>query len=126
MRLEYQLLIAVALDLALGDPRWLPHPVRGVGRLAVAMEKLARRTLGSGRLAGLLAATAVYVTVGLAAWGAIRLAAIAHPVAGDVVSIVVIYSTLAACDLARHGMAVFRPLAAGDLDEARRQVGAID
>ena len=36
MRLEYQILIAVAIDLLLGDPPWLPHPVRGIGRLALA------------------------------------------------------------------------------------------
>ena len=30
MKLEYQILAAVALDLALGDPRWLPHPVRAL------------------------------------------------------------------------------------------------
>ena len=40
-------------------------------------------------------------------------------------SIVVIYTTIAARDLARHSMAVFRPLAAGDLVEARRRVAAI-
>ena len=75
MRLEYQILIAVALDLLLGDPRWLPHPVRGIGRLAAWAETLARRLLGSTRIAGLAAALTVYVAAGLAAWGAIRLAA---------------------------------------------------
>ena len=34
MRLEYQILLAVLLDLLLGDPRWLPHPVRLIGWLA--------------------------------------------------------------------------------------------
>ena len=53
------------------------------------------------------------------------LAGMIHPLAGDAVSIVVIYTTIAARDLARHSMAVFRPLAAGDLAEARRRVGAI-
>jgi adenosylcobinamide-phosphate synthase len=42
MRLEYQVLAAVAIDLALGDPRWLPHPVRGIGRLAARLEMLVR------------------------------------------------------------------------------------
>ena len=45
--------------------------------------------------------------------------------AADAVSIFVIYTTIAARDLARHSMAVFRPLVAGDLVEARRRVGAI-
>ncbi len=125
MPLEYQILIAVAVDLALGDPRWLPHPVRGIGRLAQWSETLARWLLGSTRVAGLMAALAVYLTAGLAAWGSIRLAALWHPMAADVVSIAIIYSTIAARDLVRHSMAVFRPLAAGDRVEARRRVAAI-
>jgi adenosylcobinamide-phosphate synthase len=40
-------------------------------------------------------------------------------------SVLVIYTTIAARDLARHSMAVLRPLAAGDLIEARRRVAAI-
>ncbi|MCG2660479.1 MAG: cobalamin biosynthesis protein, partial [Kiritimatiellae bacterium] len=34
MNLTYQILAAVVLDLLVGDPRWLPHPVRGIGWLA--------------------------------------------------------------------------------------------
>src|SRR5690349_9126334 len=33
-----ELLSGVALDLAVGDPRWLPHPVRAFGRLAECLE----------------------------------------------------------------------------------------
>ena len=39
MNLTYQILAAVALDLLLGDPRWLPHPVRGIGWLAQRLER---------------------------------------------------------------------------------------
>jgi adenosylcobinamide-phosphate synthase len=125
MRLEYQILMAVAIDLLLGDPRWLPHPVRGIGRLATGAETLARRFLGSTRVAGLMAALVVYLTAGLAAWGAIYLAALWHPLAADVVSIVLIYTTIAARDLVGHSMAVFHALAAGNIEDARRRVGAI-
>jgi adenosylcobinamide-phosphate synthase len=125
MRLEYQILIAVAMDLVLGDPQWLPHPVRGIGRLALWLEALSRRVLGATRLAGLLTSLSTYVVAGAAAWGLIRLAAVADPLAADLASIVVIYTTIAARDLTRHSMAVFRPLVAGDLVEARRRVGAI-
>ena len=125
MRLEYQILIAVAIDLVLGDPPWLPHPVRGIGRLALGLETLSRRTLGATRLAGLLAALATYAMVGAAAWGAIRLAAAIHPWAADAVSILIIYTTIAARDLVRHSMVVYRCLVAGELVEARWRVGAI-
>jgi adenosylcobinamide-phosphate synthase len=125
MRLEFQILAAVVLDLLLGDPRWLPHPVRAIGWLAGRMESVCRKLLGSTRIAGFIAALAVYAAAGLAAWGAIRLAALAHPLAGDLVAILVIYTTIAARDLARHSMAVLAPLAANDLPEARRCVAAI-
>jgi adenosylcobinamide-phosphate synthase len=46
-------------------------------------------------------------------------------VAADIASIVVIYTTIAARDLARHSMAVFRALASGDLPEARARVARI-
>jgi adenosylcobinamide-phosphate synthase len=125
MRLEYQILMAVVVDLVLGDPRWLPHPVRGIGRLAIGFETLSRRVLGGTRIAGLVATISTYAVVGVAAWGAIQLAAAIHPLAADLVSILIIYTTIAARDLAHHGLAVFRPLVAGNLVEARRCVGAI-
>ena len=37
------LLPAVLLDLILGDPRWLPHPVRWMGRTISALEPFLRR-----------------------------------------------------------------------------------
>ncbi len=125
MRLEYQILAATALDLLLGDPRWLPHPVRGIGWLATHMETLSRRVFRRERLAGVLAALAVYVLVGFAAWGTIQLAASVHPWAGDAVAIAVIYTTVAARDLTLHSTAVYDALVAGDLPEARRRVARI-
>ena len=122
MKLEYQILAAVALDLVLGDPRWWPHPVRAIGRLAALLERLAREVVGSPKLAGLIVALLVYTAAGAAAWGVIRLAGLLSPIAADVAAIVVIYTTIAARDLAQHSTAVFRPLAAGDLVEARRRV----
>ena len=137
MRLELQILSAVAIDLVLGDPRWLPHPVRGIGRLALWLEGLSRSAVARVsrlsdstqarclRYGGLLTALATYTVVGLATWGAIRLADAVRPWAADAVSIFVIYTTIAARDLARHSMAVFRSLVAGNLVEARQRVGAI-
>ncbi|NQT85627.1 cobalamin biosynthesis protein CobD [bacterium] len=124
MRLEIQILAAVALDLLLGDPRWLPHPVRGIGWLALKFESITRRVLRP-RVAGMVTAVSVVAAAGGIAWGLLAAARAAHPIAGDVVAILVIYTTLAARDLARHSMAVYEPLATGDLPEARRRVAMI-
>jgi adenosylcobinamide-phosphate synthase len=37
------LIVGVLLDLAFGDPRWLPHPIRGMGLLINTLERLLRR-----------------------------------------------------------------------------------
>lgn len=125
MRLEYQILAAFALDLALGDPRWFPHPVRGIGWLALRTEPLARRMLPWPRAAGVATALLIIGLTGAVTYALVYFAGKAHPAAGEAVSIVLLYTTIAARDLAGHAMAVFRSLAAGDLDEARTRVGMI-
>ena len=127
--LECQILAAVALDLALGDPRWLPHPVRGMAFFAQRLERLTRRVSPDGpagqKLAGVVTALLTYSAAGLVAWGPIRLATLLHPLAGDAIGIIVLYTTLAARDLASHSMAVYRPLERGDLERARKNASMI-
>ncbi len=125
MTLELQILCAVGLDLLLGDPRWLPHPVRGVAWLAARLERLTRRLFGGTRVAGVVTAFGVYATAGALTWAVIVLAGRFHPWAGDAVAIVAIYATIAARDLVQHSVAVYRALRAGGLAEARRRVAMI-
>ncbi|MDO9230837.1 MAG: adenosylcobinamide-phosphate synthase CbiB [Syntrophales bacterium] len=122
MRLEYQIAIALLLDLSFGDPRWLPHPVRLIGRLIAALEEPARRAIPDARLAGSLTALAVILTAVLATGAMIGVAGWVHPRLGDAVSILLLYTTLAARDLANHSNGVYRALARFDLAEARRLV----
>jgi len=122
MRLEYQIAIALLLDLAFGDPRWMPHPVRIIGRLIAALEEPARRAIPDVRLAGSLTALAVILTAALATGAMIWVAGWLHPRLGDAVSILLLYTTLAARDLANHSNGVYRALARFDLAEARRLV----
>ena len=114
---------AFLLDLLFGDPQWFPHPVRLVGKLASATEKLFRamRFL-SLRLAGVLAALTVIVStagvVQLLVWQAARL----HPLAGGAASILLLYFAIAPRDLYAHAAAVRDALLAGDLELARSKV----
>jgi len=122
MRLEYQIVIALLLDMALGDPRWLPHPVRIIGRLITALEGPARRAIPNARLAGSLTTLAVILTAALATGAMIGVAGWLHPAFGDAVSIMLLYTTFAARDLADHSNAVYQALVRFDLAEARRLV----
>ncbi|MCK5803722.1 MAG: cobalamin biosynthesis protein CobD [Lentisphaeria bacterium] len=123
--IERQLLAALALDLLVGDPSWLPHPVRWMGAGALRAESLLRRVISSERLAGICAGLLVMVLSGLSAWLLLHSCGRIHPLVADGMGALLIYTTLAARDLARHADRVFRALVAGDLPEARRQVGMI-
>ncbi|MDD5304849.1 MAG: adenosylcobinamide-phosphate synthase CbiB [Elusimicrobia bacterium] len=125
MRIEYQVILAFALDLLLGDPRWLPHPVKGIGRLALALESPLRRAIRNERAAGIAAVLAVLGATGLAAYALVAGAVAWHPAAGNAVSIVLLYTCFAGRDLAGHGSRVHQALAAGDLPEARRRVAML-
>jgi len=125
MRLEYQILAAMGLDLLLGDPRWFPHPVKLIGRFAERLELPLRRAIPQASSAGILAWLVVVGTTGCATFGLVWGAGRVHPVLGDVVRVLVLYTSLAARDLLRHSLAVYRALQAEDLPEARRRVSLI-
>lgn len=125
MQLEYQILGAVVLDLLLGDPRWLPHPARGIGRMAAWLETRARRSIPNPLSAGAVAWILVIGTASVLAWGLQAGCAHLHPLLGDIAGMWIIYTTLAARDLARHSYAVYSALIAGDLPLARQKVALI-
>lgn len=125
MRLEVQILAAFGLDLLLGDPRWLPHPVKFIGRFALALESPLRRAISNARIAGIVAVLAVLAVTGGSAYLLIVGAGLLHPVIADVVSIVLLYTCFAGRDLARHSGRVYDALAAEDLPEARRRVAML-
>jgi adenosylcobinamide-phosphate synthase len=114
-----ELLIGVALDLAVGDPRWLPHPVRGFGWLAARLEAVYRASGIPLRLAGVLFwATAVPVA---AAAVAATLLLVPRPW----MSAYWIFALLAIRDLDFEAALVVRELRRGDLDAARRMLARI-
>lgn len=123
--LPVQLVTALVLDSLWGDPRWLPHPVQGIGRLALTLEEPLRRLVANERLAGVI--TAVFV-ISITAGGCVLLLFVAgrlHPLLGDAAAILILYSCLAARDLSRHALEVKEELDAGDLVTARQRVAML-
>lgn len=123
------LLPAVALDLLLGDPHWMPHPVRWMGRTISGLETLLRRlfpkTPGGERGAGIVLALALPTLFGggstLILWGLGQVS----PWLSWVVQLWFTYQLLAARSLQTESMAVYSPLKAHDLEGARRAVSRI-
>jgi adenosylcobinamide-phosphate synthase len=125
MKLEIQVVIAFGADLLLGDPRWLPHPVKLIGRFAAALEAPLRRAVPNARAAGVIAVAVVLGATGSVTWLALAAAGWVHPLARDFVSITLLYLCFAARDLARHSYRVYRALADNDLERARQRVAML-
>lgn len=114
-----ELLIGVALDLAIGDPRWLPHPVRGFGWLVARLERLWRAARLPLRLAGALFwVTAVGVASGIVAASMLWLPR-------PWIAVYWIFSLLAIRDLDFEAALVIRQLRRDDLEGARRMLARI-
>ncbi|MDQ0338340.1 adenosylcobinamide-phosphate synthase [Caldalkalibacillus uzonensis] len=115
---------AIALDLLVGDPRRLPHPVRWLGSFIAVLEGKWNRGTNR-RLKGIGLLTTVVVVVGglswLAVWGAYRL----HTGVGMLVEIGLIWTSIAIKSLHQAAMEVYRPLQAGQLETARDKLGEI-
>lgn len=116
---------AFALDAVLGDPRFLPHPVRWMGRAIELAEPLFRKAVKNERLAGLLFALCLI----LGCWGLAAvitgLAYRLHVFVGFVVETVLLFYCFSARSLGQAGMEIHTLLAAGEVDRARSQVAMI-
>lgn len=123
------LLIGFLLDLCLGDPEWLPHPVRTMGSLIAFLEKRIRRGFGKtpkGELVGGVFLTVlVLLTVFFASAGLLFLAYLVFPYGYVVVSSLIFYQMLALKDLRKESMVVHDRLQKGDLEGARCGVSRI-
>jgi len=116
---------AFALDAFVGDPRWLPHPVRWMGRAIEAAEPRFRRLIKNEGLAGLgFALSLILGCWGLAAL-VIGLAWRLHGLAGFAVETVLLFYCLSARSLAQAATEIHGSLIAGEVDRARSQVAMI-
>ncbi len=118
------------LDLVLGDPAWMPHPVVMIGRWISHLERMLRRTLPQterGELfGGIVLVVCVVLGVFAAAQGIYIVAAWIHPILAWMVQVVWCWQALAAKGLADESLRVYRCLVeAGSLADARRAVARI-
>lgn len=123
------LLPAILLDLILGDPHWMPHPVRWMGAMIAGLENVLRgllpKTPGGERLGGVL--MALLVGGAFCGGSALLLWALAliSPWLAWGVEVWLTYQLLAARALERESMAVYPCLVSGDLPAARTAVSRI-
>lgn len=123
---ELQIGLVILLDAILGDPRWLPHPVRLIGFFCSVFESIFRKVVPSEFVAGLF--TVVFVlllSIGLSAAVLLKVDQISH-LAACMVAVFLLYTSIAAKDLFVHSRAVYQVLCSSEsLDPARHAVAQI-
>lgn len=126
-------IIAYILDLVLGDPYWLPHPIRFIGWLIKRTERVLRKWIAGEdaglavreRKAGLVLCAFVVGAVAFIVWGILQVAVLLHPTLFHIVNIYFIYSALAAKCLAVEAKKIFRVVKKGDIIESRNMLAML-
>ncbi len=120
------LLAAFGLDVALGDPRWLPHPVRGFGAVVTWLEAGWRRTSAAGRprMSGVLFTLTAVCFAGTVVWLSLQLASCWSWLTGAV-TVYWIYSLLVVRSLDLESWAVIDELERHGITSARRRLAMI-
>ncbi len=118
------ILAALILDRLLGDPYWLWHPVRLIGRLIASGESLRLLPLPA-RWSGTILAISVVMAAGGAAWLLVELGRTAGFWWGLAVETLLVYLAVAPRSLAEEALEVDACLQQGDLPGARRKLAMI-
>lgn len=130
----WMVLAAIIVDWVIGDPPWPKHPVILIGQLIRWLEARLHpsgaelpqaRSPRRERFRGILLTVATVVLSSGLLYALIAVLYMIHPWVGRAANIWFISTTIAFKGLKDAAMQVYRPLAEGNLAEARRWVGYI-
>ena len=130
MKLSFlALVIGFCIDLLIGDPHSIPHPVVGIGKLISALEKRLRRLFpktGRGEIAagGVLWVLVVVICTAIPA-GILYLCHRLSPWLRLTVESIMCWQILATKSLKDESMNVYKALESGDLERSRHAVSMI-
>jgi adenosylcobinamide-phosphate synthase len=120
--MEMIIAAAILMDIIIGDPRWLPHPVVFFGRIIRSGETLIRSWTNTDRglkIGGTILTLLVVLGSYIFFWGLIWLAYKINAWLGLGLSIYFMSQALAVNSLYKHALAALDPLRKGDLPAAR-------
>jgi len=121
----YVLAAAFILDLIIGDPRRLPHPVRWMGSAITAFEPRFRKISGRLVISGALYAAFLIVGTWLLTFIAVTALGWIHPFLRYGLESVLIFYCLSARSLEDAAMDILDCLVSNKIDHARREVDLI-
>lgn len=123
--LALPMLIGFIIDIILGDPYSLPHPIRAIGTLISKLEKFVRSRFNNLRKGGGFLAAAVLVISTLAPLLILILCYRINVILGVAIESVMCWQLVAARCLQKESMKVCRALEENDTEKARKAVSMI-
>jgi len=123
----YLLILSYIFDLIFGDPEWMPHPVRLMGKLIDFLDRWLRGNspFWIEKIKGVFLVILVVCVASGISYGILRFSKALNPFLGDVVWVYLAYTTLAVRDLRVKGKAVLKELNSGKIKEARVRLSMI-
>ncbi|MBU1169152.1 MAG: adenosylcobinamide-phosphate synthase CbiB [Proteobacteria bacterium] len=121
----YILPAAFLLDFLLGDPLWMPHPVRWMGKAIEAFEPRFRAKIKNTRLAGLFFAFALISMTFVIGLMVLGLAGAVNPCFGKAIEIMMLYFAISAFSLKREALGVLTTLQGQGLVAAKKRLAMI-
>ena len=123
------LIFGFILDLIFGDPLWLPHPVRLIGWLIAALERILRKLFSQNPKSEFTAGVILWIVVtGVSTavpFAILLLCGRIHPLLRLAVEAGMCYQILAVKALKNESMKVYGELKKGSLEGARKMVSMI-
>ena len=129
--MEYHIIAFFAgfvLDLIIGDPYNMPHPIRLIGKYISVFENdflRGYRSAADDLKNGIITAVLVPLTTVLAVAAALSLAYFIHPIVGVIVEAIMTYYILATKSLKDESMKVYHALKYEGLEASRKAVSMI-
>ena len=123
--LTLPMLIGFIIDIILGDPYSLPHPIRAIGTLISKFEKFVRSRFNNLRKGGVFLAVAVIVISTLAPLLILILCYRINVILGVAIESVMCWQLVAARCLQKESMKVYRAILENDTEKARKAVSMI-
>jgi adenosylcobinamide-phosphate synthase len=121
------LILAVMLDLLIGDPHWFPHPVIYIGKLISKLDKLGRRVCKTHKQIKAFGGIIVVIV----ALSSFLVPFIILRICKDVfwlyhiLNIILLWTTIATRCLHKEGIKVYDSLAKNDIEDARIKLSYI-
>jgi adenosylcobinamide-phosphate synthase len=121
------LILAVMLDLLIGDPYWFPHPVIYIGKLISRLDKLGRRLCKTHKQIKAFGGIIVVIV----AFSSFLVPFIILQISKDVfwlyhiLNVILIWTTIATRGLHKEGKKVYDSLVKNDIEDARVKLSYI-